>query len=1230
MRFQHRSKILVAAFCLFLLICSFSISAQAESSAAEIKAQMEGIKQLITSSKITYFTKNGAACSTHNSGGSCDNCMIKNMIPNAPTGLYTGAQAYSFDKSSCWTCVGYAKWMFYNLFEHMPYDNTATWINIKDARPGDYVALNGHAGIFYAWADTAKTKFYMYDGNHSDFKIHFADLVFNTDQVKEVLRSPKNVRAIVPALSAGVQNIVARAYQQVNMEWKPVKDVKAWGSTVFKAGTTYKGLPYGQPYDAGRYIPFNANFETFLNAVLDGGSNFYRYRGAGGGDSPYYANDCSAFVSYCYNLERHTTTTLSTLSELTTISSLAKAEIGDCLVKSGVHVILITNIYTKNGVKYITICHQTPPQAVEETFTESAFTAKYLNNGYIIRRLKNRDNVPAPVTVTIPQTGALTVSARLDGTAMSDLGAFGTFDITVGSDVRNDVNTYKNSSVKSGTKYSITDIKAAAGYEYLGVQSGSTTGTIAVNKSTGVVLNFATQGHLVVEGNLDGIVDSSIEHYGTFDVYINGQLDASNCTDYHKQWPDGTTYEIRNIKAASGKNYDGTAKFSGTIRSNTESKVVLPYSSDGTASTEWQTGKVLPGNLNPDELDIQYEHTYVQTGRTSPGTDWEMVEAGPVQYENDGAAYNSDNQLTTSATRVQAGYYYFHWCGNPNDKQHANYFQRPGLLDKYHTIPANQVGNYAIASQSLDGDRYFYTFTNLTGEWAGALTTCPSGCKYYYKGYVYQNKKAYQINTYQKTTGWTDVLDTTASSYSVRWRYKDGFLPDAPKTYTLTIDGQLDGAQATDIQGYATFDLYVDGKLYAQNCTGISTTFTHNIAYSIENIQPALGKKYEGVVSGTVSGETSAGKTKVTLSFVTVIDIGEGWTEVDSLPSDLDLSGCQVEYRNHYVTTGRTSPGENWTLIAEGALQYENDGAQYESDNEKATSATCVLVGYYYFHWCNNGTNANYYKKDYLPIRHVIPLSSMGDFTVKEMGTDGDGSGRKYYYLTHRTGPYAGGTAKCGTSGTPVYYRGGVYQNKKAYRINTYSMIGEWTTAADPAAASVEYRIRRNQYDVTLAGNGCSYSEKLSKLHDMALDLSAYIPKREGYAFAGWNTAADGSGEQIMIGTAYTANESTTLYAQWRIPLVTTLPSGLKVIDEEAFAGSSVMIVHIPVGCESIQARSFAGCKYLDKIYIPSTVTYISESAFDNIASLVIVGDANSAAEAFSSKHSWITFITAE
>ena len=59
------------------------------------------------------------------------------------------------------------------------------------------------------------------------------------------------------------------------------------------------------------------------------------------------------------------------------------------------------------------------------------------------------------------------------------------------------------------------------------------------------------------------------------------------------------------------------------------------------------------------------------------------------------------------------------------------------------------------------------------------------------------------------------------------------------------------------------------------------------------------------------------------------------------------------------------------------------------------------------------------------------------------------------------------------------------------------------------------------------------------------------------------------------------------------------LPSGLKRIGDEAFAGVSARNVIIPDLVQYIGSRAFADCVFLSGVYIPDSVTYIAPDAFD-------------------------------
>ena len=77
--------------------------------------------------------------------------------------------------------------------------------------------------------------------------------------------------------------------------------------------------------------------------------------------------------------------------------------------------------------------------------------------------------------------------------------------------------------------------------------------------------------YLDVNGRLDGKDANNINNFGTVDVYINGSRVADDVSDYWVQHPYGTKYEIKDIKAKSGKKYDGvySGSTSGTMGGTT-------------------------------------------------------------------------------------------------------------------------------------------------------------------------------------------------------------------------------------------------------------------------------------------------------------------------------------------------------------------------------------------------------------------------------------------------------------------------------------------------------------------------------------------------------------------------------------------------------------------------------------------------------------------------------------
>jgi|GEM_PF-5936859 len=82
-----------------------------------------------------------------------------------------------------------------------------------------------------------------------------------------------------------------------------------------------------------------------------------------------------------------------------------------------------------------------------------------------------------------------------------------------------------------------------------------------------------------------------------------------------------------------------------------------------------------------------------------------------------------------------------------------------------------------------------------------------------------------------------------------------------------------------------------------------------------------------------------------------------------------------------------------------------------------------------------------------------------------------------------------------------------------------------------------------------------------------------------------------------------------------------TLPSGLKIIEEEAFCGNlSIRKVIVPEGAAEIRSKAFAGSS-LAALELPGTLTYIAEDAFESCGVLTIYGVEGSTAQLYAEKN---------
>lgn len=215
------------------------------------------------------------------------------------------------------------------------------------------------------------------------------------------------------ALSEGQVNIVRRARQLVEIEWTPAYNLPMWDRDgTFWAGNTYSGVPYGQPVH-GSYVGYSSTLTQFTGACDNPRSRMYTEYSEFNKIAPFYSTDCSAFVSYCWDLKiRKTTRNMSDVAYVLDDQSVNALEVGDCLDDVSNHVILVTGVVRNDSgeVTMVETMESTPPLACRRIYGGSKrsiddLVSNYLDLGYKIYRYPGRDEVTYTHDCAVPIDG---------------------------------------------------------------------------------------------------------------------------------------------------------------------------------------------------------------------------------------------------------------------------------------------------------------------------------------------------------------------------------------------------------------------------------------------------------------------------------------------------------------------------------------------------------------------------------------------------------------------------------------------------------------------------------------------------------------------------------------------------------------------------------------------------------------------------------------------------------
>ena len=244
--------------------------------------------------------------------------------------------------------------------------------------------------------------------------------VVEKNESEAFLSSNVAIRAITSSLQ---ETIRIRANDVYNYTWKTLKDVKGFrikgtsdtkNNTVY-AGTTVHGIIYGQPVTPDNsYVLFNCPFSQYKQEVNNPYSRIYTektdematvYNYGNIYTSPYYSTDCSAFVSYCWGFaNRAITSTLATEPEISKYETNFKGiQVGDALVSSGHHAILVTDIYydTNGKICKIETIEQTEPFTKKSVYQSVSDMIDTIRSDGLVYNLYREKSNPGNTKITL-------------------------------------------------------------------------------------------------------------------------------------------------------------------------------------------------------------------------------------------------------------------------------------------------------------------------------------------------------------------------------------------------------------------------------------------------------------------------------------------------------------------------------------------------------------------------------------------------------------------------------------------------------------------------------------------------------------------------------------------------------------------------------------------------------------------------------------------------------------
>ena len=427
---------------------------------------------------------------------------------------------------------------------------------------------------------------------------------------------------------------------------------------------------------------------------------------------------------------------------------------------------------------------------------------------------------------------------------------------------------------------------------------------------------------------------------------------------------------------------------------------------------------------------------------------------------------------------------------------------------KISSVTVNSSSSMTVRWEKVSGASSYDVYRRKSGE--------PTGFKNYTKIKSKTTSTSYQDSGLAAGTKYYYII--VAKNSSGDSKPSDNMAGTTKKKYYLNLNGYLDtNAEAGNIKGYGTADVYINGKLAANDVNDYYQQVDEGSSFEFKDIKTVNGKYYYGVTKGALKGTISSSAQTTVLHFGTIC---QGGTKVLPEGKYVIISALDQTKGLDVDNGGKTNATnlQLWTFTGVNnqifTLRYHTEGYYSLTDVNSGLSIHAQGSG------STNGTNLHMWNSENgANARWVIKKTADGYYNL----------------ITYCSSMYmdvAGGKSANGTN------------------IQIYTGNGR---------AAQKFMFIPYEYTVSYNANGGSEAPAAqTKIYGKPLTLSETKPTRAGYTFQGW--AADETGSvTYMPGSEYTDNTARTLYAVWKKIPVLTMRHNINggVIKSDRFTSSS-------------------------------------------------------------------------